>query len=74
METDPSIISKTTSLSLLFFHSISVPLQVVLQPIIDAILVNDTKVSQTIIGEIEYLEFPILCPHEVACHEGDETL
>ena len=35
---------------------------------------DDTKVTLSIISEIEYLEFPILCPHAVVCHDGDETL
>ena len=74
METDPSIVDKTTSLDFLFFHSISVPLQTPIYPIIDMILVNDTKVTQSIIGKIKYLWFPILCPHEVVCHDVDETL
>ena len=74
METDPSIVDKTTSLDFLFFHGISVPLQIPIYPIIDMILVNDTKVAQSIIGEIEDLEFPILCPHEVVCPDSDETL
>ena len=39
------------------------------------ILVNDVKVSQSIIGgEIEYLEFSGMCPYEVVCHDGDETM
>ena len=74
METDPSIVDKTTSLDFLFFHGISVPLQIPIYPIIDVIVVDDTKVAQSIIGEIEDLEFPILCPHEVVCHDVDETL
>ena len=43
-------------------------------PNIDVIFVNDTKMFQSINGEIEYLDFPILCPHEVVCHDSDETL
>ena len=74
METDPSIIDITTSIGFLFFHGISVPLQIPIKLIIDVIVVDDTKVSQSIIGEIENLEFPILCPHEVVCHDSDETL
>ena len=39
------------------------------------ILVNDAKVSQSIIGgEIEYLEFSGMCPHEIVYLDGDETL
>ena len=74
MEADPTTVNKTASFSLLLLHTISVPLQVVLQPIIDVILVNDTKVSQSIIDEIENLEFPILCPHEIVCHDCNEAL
>ena len=74
MEANPTIVDKTTSLGFLFFHTISVPLQIIIKLIIDVILVDDTKVTQSIIGEIEYLEFPILCPHEVVCHDSDETL
>ena len=58
METDPSIVGITTSLRFLFFHGISVPLQTPINPIIDVILVDDMKVAQSIIGEIEYLGFP----------------
>ena len=74
METNPSIVDITTSLGFLFFHTIAIPLQIPIKPIFDAILVNDTKVSQSIICEIEYLELPNMCPHEVVCHDGDETL
>ena len=74
METDPSIVDITTSLGFLFLHTISEPPQVILQPIVDVILVDDTKVTQSIIGEIEYLEFPILCPHEVVYHDCNETM
>ena len=52
METDPTSVYEIASFSLLLLHGISLPLQVVLQPIIDVILVNEAKVSQTIIGEI----------------------
>ena len=72
MEFDPSIVNISTFLGLLFFHDISVPFQIPIYPIIDAILVNDTKMSQSIIGKIEYLGFPILCPHEVECHYGEK--
>ena len=74
METDPSIVDKTTSLGFLFFHSIFVPFQIPIYPIIDVIIVDDTKMTQSIIGEIEYLEFSILCLHEVVCYDCDETL
>ena len=74
METDPSIVDITTSLGFLFLHTISEPPQVILQPIVDVILVDDTKVTQSIIGEIEYLEFTILCPHKIVCHDCNETL
>ena len=56
MEFDQSIVNISTSLGLLFFHTISIPLQVIIQPTIDVIFVNDTKVTQSIIGEIEYIE------------------
>ena len=68
------MVDKTASLCLLFFHGISVPFQVVLDPLIDAILVDDAEVSQSIIGEIENLGFPGMCPHEVVRHDCDETL
>ena len=74
METDPTDGNKTTFFRLLFLHGISVPSQIIFQPLVDAIFVNDAKVSQSIIGEIEYLELTIMCPHEVVCHDGDETL
>ena len=74
METNPSIVDITTSLYFLFFHGISVPLQVIFQPPVDAISVHDAKVSKSIIGEIENLEFAILCLHEVICHDCDEAL
>ena len=74
MEADPTSVDKITSFSFLFLHGIPVPPQIILQPIIDVILVNDTKMTQSIIGEIEYLEFTILCPHEIVFHDGDETL
>ena len=74
METDPSIVDKTTSLDSLFFHSISVPLQIPIHSVIDVILVDDTKMTQSIIGEIEDLEFPGMYPHEIVCHDSDETL
>ena len=34
----------------------------------------DAKVSQSIIGKIEYFGFPIMCLHEIVCHDGDETM
>ena len=74
MENDPSIVDITTSLGFLFIHGIVVPLQKPIYPIIDVILVDDRKVTQSIIDEIEYFEFPILCLHEIVCHDGDETL
>ena len=74
METDPTSVNKITSFRFLFLHGISLPLQVIFQPFIDAILVNDTKVAQSIIGKFENLEFPGMCPHEVVCHDCDETL
>ena len=74
METDPADVDKTAALCLLFFHGISVPFQVVLDPLVDAILVDDAEVSQSIIGEIENLGFSIMCQHEVVCHDGDEAL
>ena len=57
IEADLTTVHKTTSFYLFLFHCIFVPLQIILQPLVDTILVNDTKVSQLIIGEIEYLEF-----------------
>ena len=75
MESDPSIVDITASLYFFFFHDIVVPLQIPIYPMIDVILVNDTKMSQSIIGKIECLEFLILCPHDVVCHDDDdETL
>ena len=75
METDLTSVNKTTSFRLLFLHGISVPSQIILQPLVDMILVNDAKVSQSIIGgEIEYLEFSGMCPYEIVYHDGDETL
>ena len=74
MESDPPSVHEATALCLLFLYTISVPLQVVLDPIIDAISANDAKVPQSIIGEIEDLGISVLCPHEVVCHDGDETL
>ena len=74
MEITPSIVDISTSLSFLFFLSIAVPLQIPIYPIIDVILVNDTTMSQSISGEIEYFEFSILCAHEVVYHDCDETL
>ena len=74
MEADLSIVVIPTSLGLLFFHGISVPLQIPINPIIDVILVNDAKVFQSIIGKIENLGFPSMYPYEVVCHDCDETL
>ena len=74
MESDPSIVDISTSLDFFFLHTIAILLQIPIQPIIDEILVNDVKVTQSIIGEIEYFEFPILCPYEIVCYDGDETL
>ena len=65
---------QTASLCLLFLHIISVPLQIVLDPLIDAILVNDAKISQSIISEVENLGISVMFPHEVVCHDGDEAL
>ena len=74
MHTDPTTVNIITSFRLLFLHSISVPLQIILQPLVDMIIADDAEMSQSIIGEIEYLEFPSMCPHEVVCHDNDETL
>ena len=74
MEADSTDVDKTISLFLLFFHGISVPSQVILQPLVDAISMYDAEVSQSIIGEIENLEFSVMCSHEVVCHDGDEAL
>ena len=74
MEADPTSVYKTTSLCLLFLYGISVPLQVLLDPLIDAISTNDAEVPQSIICEVEDLGVSIMCPHEVVCHDGDETL
>ena len=74
MENDPSIVDIITSFGFLFLHGIVVPLQIPIYPIIDVILENETKMTQSIIGEIENLEFPILCLHEIVCHNCDETL
>ena len=35
---------------------------------------NDAKVSQSIIAEIENIGFFNMCPHDIVCHDGDETL
>ena len=51
VETDLTTVHKTTSFRLLLFHGIFVPSQIILQPLVDAILVNDAKVSQLIIGK-----------------------
>ena len=72
MEADPTDVDKTASLCLLFFHGIFVPLQVLLDPLIDAFSSNDAEVSQSIIGEVEDLGFSVMCPHEVVRHDGDE--
>ena len=74
METDPSIVDITTSLGLLILHGISVPPQISIYPIIDMILVNDVKVSQSIIDEIEYLEIIVTAHHQIVLNDGDETL
>ena len=74
MEADPPMVYESTALCLLFFHSISVPFQVVLDLLIDAISANDAKVSQSIIGEVENIGFSGMCPHEVVCHDCDEAL
>ena len=74
METDPSIVDITAFLGFLFFHGISVPLQIILKLIIDVILVIDMKVTQSIIGKIKYLELSNMCPHEIVWHDSDETL
>ena len=74
METDSSIVDISTSFRLLFFNNISVSFQIPIYSIIDVILANDTKVSQSIIGKIEYPEFSVLCLHEVVFHDNDETL
>ena len=74
MEADPTMEHKSTSLCLLFFYGISVPFQVVLDPLIDTISANDAKVSQSIIGEVEDLGISVMCQHEVVSHDGDETL
>ena len=74
MESDPPSVFKTTSLCLLFLYGISVPLQVLLDPLIDAISANDAKVSQSISGEVEDLGISVMCLHEIVRHDGDETL
>ena len=74
MEADPPTVNKTASFRLLFLHGVSVPSQIILQPIVDTILMNDAKMSQSIIGEIEYFGFPIICLHEIVCYDGDETM
>ena len=36
---------------------------------------NNTKVTQSIVREIEYLEFRVLRNfHEIVCHDGNEAL
>ena len=74
MEADPPMVHEPTALCLLFLYTISVPLQVVLDPLIDTISANDAEVSQSIIGEVENLGISVMCQHEVVCHDGDETL
>ena len=73
MEADPPSVYKTASLCLLFLYGISLPLQVVLDPLIDTISANDAEVSQWIIGEVENLGISGMCQHEVVCHDGDGT-
>ena len=73
VEADPSSVYRTASLCLLLFHSIFVPLPIVLDPLIDAFSANDAEVSQSIIGEVENLGISVMCPHEVVCHDCDET-
>ena len=74
MEADPTLEGKTISLGLLLFHTIAIPFRVFLQLFIYGILVNDTMMTQSIIGEIEYLEFIVTAHHQIVCHDGDETL
>ena len=45
METDPSIVDITASLCLLFFYGIAIPFHVIVQPFIQLIFMDDTKVT-----------------------------
>ena len=74
MKADPTDVDKIAFLCLLFLYTVSVPFQVVLDPLINAFSANDAKVSQSIIGEVENLGYSVMCPHEVVCHDGDEAL
>ena len=73
VETDPTMVHEPTALCLLFLYTVSVPFQVLLDPLIDAFSANDTEVSQSIIGEVEDLGISVMCQHEVVPHDGDET-
>ena len=74
MEADPTMVHEPTALCFLFLYTVSVPFQIVLDPLIDAISAYDAEVSQSIICEIENLGVSVMCPHEVVCHDCDEAL
>ena len=74
MKADPTDVDKIAFLCLLFLYGISVPLPILLDPLIDAISAYDAKLSQSISGEVENLGYPVMCQHEVVCHDGDEAL
>ena len=74
MEADPTDVDKTVSLCLLLFHSIIVPLPIILDPLIDAFSAYDAKVFQSISGEVEDLGISVMCLHEIVRHDCDETL
>ena len=74
VESDPTSEYGPAFRRLLLFHGVSVPSEVLIDPLLDVISTHDTKVSQSIIGEIENLGLPSMCPHEVVCHDCDETL
>ena len=68
MESDPSIVDITTSFRLLYFHGVTVPLQIPIYPIIDVILVNDMK------GKWGHIQMRIGShPTSVLLRIGDQT-
>ena len=72
METDPITVHKSTSFDLLFLHGISVPFQIIFQPLVVAFSAYNMTVSQSIIGVIEDLGFSGMCPHEIVCYDNDK--
>ena len=74
VESDPTSEYGPAFRRLLLFHGVSVPSEVLIDPLLDVISTHDTKVSQSIIGEIENLGLPGMYPHKDVCHDGDEAL